>query len=84
MAHAGSGLWSRSGVTVIQGNSVDNRSIYQAGINQSIACIKGTALTSQKLGEKEGVQVAAVLLTKGGFIAAPLRERLSAALRSTE
>lgn len=50
----GSGLWSRSSVTIIQCNSVDNRSIYHADINQSISYIKGTDLTSQKLGEEEG------------------------------
>lgn len=50
----GSGLWSRSSVTIIQCNSVDDRSIHHAAINQSIPCIKGMDLTSQKLGEKEG------------------------------
>lgn len=50
----GSGLWSRSSVTIIQRNSNDNRSIYHFDINQSICYIKGTDLTSQKLGGKEG------------------------------
>lgn len=50
----GSGLWSRSSVTIIQCNSDDNRSIYHTDINQSISSIKGTDLTSQKFGEKKG------------------------------
>lgn len=62
----GSGLWSRSSVTIIQSNSVDDRSIHRTTINQSIPCIKGTDLTSPELGTARGVQVLLVVLTKAG------------------
>lgn len=63
----GSGLWSRSSVTITQCNSVDNRSIYHTDINQSIAYIGGTDLTSQEFGGGAS-KLLLLMLTKAGFI----------------